>query len=446
MSSPWHTELRRLAALIILMLLAGLLSGHALLFLGVAAMIYAGWHLWNLYRLDRWLQKGKKYQPPEAPGIWGEVFYQFYRLQQRNRKRKRKLTNMLKRFRESTTAMPDAAVVLDSNYRIEWYNRAAEQLLNLKLQDVGQYVANLIRHPQFMEYLHNQQQQMDNPDYSIKLLMPQEPQLVLRIHLVPYAKRRYLMMARDVTELHRLEQIRRDFVANVSHELRTPLTVLNGFLETLSDGEDECSRQWQRPLALMSQQTTRMQNIVNDLLLLSRLESETAPVTSGNPVDVAHLLRMIQEEARLLSGDQAHKFSVEADARLLLQGHETELRSAFGNLVVNAVRYTPAGGDIILRWYADAQGAHFEVEDTGEGIEEKHLPRLTERFYRVDVGRSRSQGGTGLGLAIVKHVLNRHRGQLRIQSKLGEGSLFACDFPSSLIHHQEAGPEDNQME
>jgi two-component system phosphate regulon sensor histidine kinase PhoR len=428
LSAPWHTEFRRLAVLLLAMLLAGLLAGHPLLFVGIAAMIYAGWHLWNLYRLEHWLGQDKKAEPPDAPGIWGEVFDRFYRLQQRNRKRKRKLAVMLRRFRESTTAMPDATVVLDGNDRIEWFNRAAGHLLGLDpSQDIGQYIGNLLRHPRFTEYLAHRSE--NQGPHSLEISAPHNSHLLLRLHLIPYAKRSTLLIARDITHLQRLEQIRRDFVANVSHELRTPLTVLTGFLETLSDADDECTRQWQRPLSLMAQQTARMQNIVDDLLLLSKLESGSAPNNQGKPVEVARLLRQIHEEARLLSGEQQHRFVLELDDDLCLPGQEEELRSAFSNLVFNAVRYTPAQGEITLRWHSDNAGLHFSVSDTGEGIAVQHIPRLTERFYRVDVGRSRSQGGTGLGLAIVKHVLNRHQGSLRIESKLGQGSTFICDFP-----------------
>lgn len=439
MSAPWRSELWRLAGLLALALPAGLLTGHVLLLVGLAAAGYAAWHLWNVYRLENWLRYGKKVEVPDAPGIWGEVFYQLHRLQQRNRKRKRKLTVMLQRFQESTKAMPDATVVLDSQQRIEWFNRAAAELLGLKpQQDIGQYVTNLLRHPDFTEYLRAGNKSPEPPEsLSVKIASPLNPQRLLRIHLVPYAKNRLLLIARDITQLQRLEQVRRDFVANVSHELRTPLTVISGFLETLRDAQEPGTQHWQRPLALMAQQTARMQNIVNDLLLLSKLESDTS-ISPPLPVPVPRLLKNIYEEAKLLSGEQAHQFSLTLDEDLYLLGQEEELRSAFSNLVINAVRYTPAAGHISLRWYADRQGAHFAVTDTGEGIAEQHIPRLTERFYRVDVGRSRNQGGTGLGLAITRHVLNRHHGQLRIDSRLGKGSTFCCDFPPSSINRPNA--------
>ncbi len=407
--------------------LLGIFFGYPAYFLNLGLLIYLGWHLFNLYRLYRWLN-ARKLKPPDAPGIWGVVFSQFYRLQQRNRKRKRKLGNMLKRFRESTEAIPDAAVVLNADFEIEWFNRAASEYLGLHPQrDANMPIANLMRDPRFNAYLTHQSKDQDQ---SIQLTSPIDPQRILRVHLIPYARRSHLLIARDISRLHHLEQIRRDFVANVSHELRTPLTVLNGFLETMYDADDECSRIWQRPLTLMGQQTARMQRIVHDLLLLSRLESDE-PNGEGKPIDVPVLLADIQEDAQALSNEQ-HRFEMDIDNGLCLCGYEEELHSAFSNLVFNAVRYTPTDGTIRLRWFDDDEGVHFAVEDTGEGIAAAHIPRLTERFYRVDVARSRNQGGTGLGLAIVKHVLNRHHGQLKVKSSLGEGSTFQCDFPAKL--------------
>jgi two-component system, OmpR family, phosphate regulon sensor histidine kinase PhoR len=433
MSSAWIQEFYRLLALVLGMLLIGLLVGHTFLFLFLACFIYLSWHLYNLYRLDRCFTHSKTFYPPEAPGIWGEVFYHFYRLQQRNRKRKRKLGAMLKRFRNSTSAMPDAAVVLGKKHEIEWLNKAAHQLLGLQSpQDKGKPITNLIRSPNFSHYLMH-----CDDKTSIKLPSPADPNIILRIIVIPYARNhQHLLIARDITQIHRLEQIRQDFIANISHELRTPLTVLNGFIETMRDAEDECTSLWERPLLLMDEQTTRMRNIVDDLLLLSRLESEPASHKKRTIV-VADLLKKICEEAHLLSGEHEHQITLEVDENLILEGHSEELRSAFSNIVFNAVRYTPPNRSISMRWYEDEKGKHFEVRDTGEGIAPEHLPRLTERFYRVDVGRSRSQGGTGLGLAIVKHVLNRHKGYLRIESTLGEGSTFYCDFPEQSVNNEQ---------
>jgi len=417
--SPWVQELWRILSWVVGLLLIGLMLGHVILFLFIACLSYLGWHIYNIYRLEQWFTK--KNQIPDAPGIWGEIFYRLYRLQQRNRKRKRKFAEILHRFESSTAAIPDAAVVLGPDYEIEWFNKAACQLLGLQNpQDRGQPITNLLRSPLFYQYLLN-----GNEKDSVQFISPANSNLMLKVTVIAYADNQRLLIARDVTQLHRLEQIRSDFIANVSHELRTPLTVMTGFLETLIDvGEHP----FQRPLLLMAQQTTRMRNIVEDLLLLSRLEAEPT-IETIEPVQVVEMLTSICEEAKLLSGEQQHHITLDAQADLLIYGRYEELRSAFSNLIFNAVRYTPAQGKINICWYANAQGLHLEVNDTGEGIPPEHLPRLSERFYRVDVGRSRNRGGTGLGLAIVKHVLNRHKGQLHIESTLGKGSTFRCDFP-----------------
>jgi two-component system phosphate regulon sensor histidine kinase PhoR len=424
MSPVWLQEFWYLVGLVLGMLLMGWWVGQPLGFLLLAILLYLGWHLYNLYQLERWFRlRKKKINLPDTLGIWGEVFYHFYRLQQRNRKHKRKISAILKRFQSSTAAMPDAAVVLGKHYEIEWLNKSAQKLLGLQSpQDRGKPITNFIRSPVFLQYLTDSYEQS-----TVTIVSPTNHNLILKINVVPYAGNQHLLLARDTTQLHRLEQIRRDFIANVSHELRTPLTVLAGFIETLRDDEDECTQQWERPLLLMAQQSARMRNLIEDLLLLSRLESDTS-IGSTGPVRVAEMLHTICEEARILSGEQAHRITLLADENLVLEGRREELRSAFSNLIFNAVRYTPAQGDITVRWYQDERGLHFEVSDTGEGIAPEHLPRLAERFYRVDVGRSRQQGGTGLGLAIVKHVLLRHQGQLHIDSTLGQGSTFRCDF------------------
>ncbi len=415
--------------------LVGLIAGHIALALLLALFVYLVWHLVQLFRLERWLREAKKLQPPDSWGIWGDVFHHIYRLQQRNRKRKRQLAAMLDRFQEATTAMPDATVVLRTNGEIEWFNDAAERLLGLRSpQDVGQRFTNLVRDPVFIRYLAG-----DDYAESVEFPSPIDKQMMLAVHIVPYGKEERLLLARDITRLHKLEQVRRDFVANVSHELRTPLTVMAGFLETLADENDECARKWKRSLHLMTQQSGRMQRIVDDLLLLSRLEIDK-PTHANDPVAVPGMLAGIREDALALSGERHHRIALEADAELWVRGNEEELRSAFSNLVFNAVQYTPERGEVHMRWYADATGAHLEVRDTGVGIEAHHIPRLTERFYRVDVGRSRGSGGTGLGLAIVKHVLNRHNAKLRIASESGKGSTFACDFPPAAVVRRHLAP------
>jgi two-component system, OmpR family, phosphate regulon sensor histidine kinase PhoR len=429
--NPWSAELRRLFVVLSVALLIGLLFGQPLLLLTIALAIYLAWHLRNLHRLFEWLRDGHRFHPPESDGIWGEVFHQLYRLQLRNRKRKRRLAGLIKRFQEATSAMPDATVILDAEGTIEWFNSAAEQLLGLHPgKDVGQRVINLIRSPEFAHFLSKNQH-----SEPLRISAPDDDTVMLNMRIIPYGKEQRLLLARDISQQQMLEQMRRDFVANVSHELRTPLTVVAGFLETLL--EDEQPDYAARSMTLMQQQTQRMQHIVEDLLLLSRLETDRTRPPS-EVVSVPAVLSMIEESVEPLVEEKKQSLQIECDPGLRILGAEKELYSAFSNLVTNAVRYTPEGGTISVHWYRDERGAHLEVKDSGVGIAPQHIPRLTERFYRVDVGRSRDSGGTGLGLAIVKHVVNRHDGSMRISSVLNQGSTFTIDFPSVLISGEKA--------
>jgi two-component system phosphate regulon sensor histidine kinase PhoR len=417
-------------SLLVLGLLIGFAIGHVSWTLFVITSVYLFWHLRNLYKLDQWLQGKRAGIPNAVEGAWANVYYHLYRLQQRNRRRKKKLASMVNRFRESTNALPDAAVVLDENGNIENWNKTAAKLLNLRKQDAHRPITNLIRHPEFIQYLNRE----DFPG-SLHLSSPFQDDVRLSIRIVPYGNKQRLLMVRDITRLHKLEKMRQDFIANVSHELRTPLTVISGYLESMLDDEDDWVRENESTLNSMLQQSMRMQNIVTDLLLLSRLETEEKAYKRNN-VDVPAMLKMIKEDGETLSNGR-HIFQLDADRELWLSGSREELISVFSNLIYNAVKYTPEGGRINIRWFADELGAHFEVEDTGVGIAPQHLPRLTERFYRVDVGRSRATGGTGLGLAIVKHVLSRHNATLEIDSELDKGSTFRCHFPTSLILERE---------
>ena len=435
MHNPWFEEWLRGGLILGGAWLAGWLFGYPwpFLFFGLAG--YFAWHMRNLARLVSWLGEGRRFQPPESSGIWDEVFQRIYRLQQRNRQRKRKLAKILKRFQQATAALPDATAVLTEQGDIEWWNDEGSRLLGLNYpRDVGARVTNLLRHPAFVQYV-------KEGDFSrpVQLPSPVDERITLSVRIVPYGKKRRLLVARDISRLTRLEQIRRDFVANVSHELRTPLTVIAGYLETMEEeaqGRDGEDGRWGSALGVMRQQTERMQRIVEDLLMLSRLETDS--VGAGEePVAVPALLAAICDDARRLSGGDGHEIHLEVDETLWLRGAETELRSLFSNLVFNAVRYTPPGGRIDVRWCQDGDQARFSVQDTGIGIAPHHIPRLTERFYRVDVGRSRMKGGTGLGLAIVKHVLLRHQGELEISSIVGEGSRFSALFPQERLLRME---------
>ncbi len=427
MTSAWLAEGTRVALGGLLLLLFGSFIGYPGVLLLIGLLGYFGWHLYQIAQLHRWLQQGKKFDPPHARAIWGDIFHAIFRLQQRNRKRKRKLAALLDRFQQSAAAMPDATVVIGADWEIEWVNDAARDALGLRLpHDIGQRIDNLVRHPDFASYIRH-----GDFSHGMEMVSPCDEGRVLSIDIVPYGRQQRLLIARDITRIRHLEQMRRDFIANVSHELRTPLTVVVGFLETMRDSGETCATEWARELELMQQQASRMQRLVEDIMLLSRLESRD-PVARQEEVAVPAMLSAIHEEARLLSGTAGHNIRLEADAQLWLRGNTEELRSAFSNLVFNAVKYTPPGGDIQIRWGRDSEGApSLVVQDSGIGIEARHIPRLTERFYRVDVARSRETGGTGLGLAIVKHVISRHHARLEITSVPGLGSTFSCHFPAT---------------
>ena len=431
MTRLWLATLGRTLGLLLGAALLGWIYGQITVTLLVTALGCLAWHVFHLYRLEHWLRKGAPFQPanthPLRPSrIWKEVYEQFFQLRQRSRKRKRKVSRTLKQFQTAAAALPDAIVVLREDDTVQWCNDASQRMLELRRQDIDLQITTLVRHPKFIHFL--SQRRYDN---SVEFPSPADASVMLSVRLAPYGKKKYLLLATDITHVHHLEQMRRDFIANVSHELRTPLTVITGYLETLLDSEDPCTALWRRPLRGMQQQSCRMLRIVEDLLMLSRLETQTERPPQ-RIVNVPALLETIAEDAVALSGERAHHIALQADLELRILGYEQELRSAFSNLVFNAVRYTPDNGHIIIRWYRDERGIHMEVEDNGEGIAPQHLQRITERFYRINRDRSRDSGGTGLGLAIVKHVMKNHGGKLNISSLVGIGSIFACDFPPEL--------------
>ena len=319
--------------------------------------------------------------------------------------------------------LPDGVVALDNNNRIIWWNEAAQRLLGLRAKSKGEAILSCLDCEPFRHYV-----EKNISGYSEEFSAPHDPALHLAVSLLPYSESGRILIVRDVTHTYHLEKMRQDFVANVSHELRTPLTVLRGYLESFMDNLPAEFKDRALIFTQMYQQSMRMERIIEDLLLLSRLETDLPTAEEQERIDMTTLLDHIREDAIALSGDRQHTISLKVSGPKFFYGKKTELRSAFSNLVFNAVHYTPAHGSIFMRWYRDHQGIHFEVEDTGIGIESKHISRLTERFYRVDPGRTRQTGGTGLGLAIVKHVLIRHQGQLHIESKVGKGSIFRCDF------------------
>ncbi|WP_428605305.1 phosphate regulon sensor histidine kinase PhoR [Sedimenticola sp.] len=428
LDQAWRSELVGVGFIALLLIPLGLGTGYLIPILWAGLTLYLGWHLYQLYRFTRWISKPKSHPRPHPFGIWRPLMLRVDELSGRGQKRKRKLSRMLSGFLESTGALPDATVVLNDEGRLDWWNSVAADFLGLdRKRHKGALIDDLISDPVFLSYLHA-------GHYSRPLQMPApvNANISLEVRIVPYGKGKRLLQARDITRLHQLEIVRRDFVANVSHEIRTPLTVVHGYVESMLESSETFLGPWKRILGQMQVQTLRMQRIVEDLLLLSRLETRRSSEGEG-VVGVNALLRGIVDGARQLSGDKQHRITLDADERLRLVGNGHELESAFANLVYNAVRYTPAGGDIRIRWWLSGGGPCFSVTDSGIGIAPEHIPRLTERFYRVDVGRSRESGGTGLGLAIVKHVLSRHDGTLRVESEPGKGSVFTCRFPHARV-------------
>ncbi|MCC6202571.1 MAG: phosphate regulon sensor histidine kinase PhoR [Gammaproteobacteria bacterium] len=422
-------DLIRLLALLLGAWLLGALAGQPLAGLFVAALLCVLWQQRNLRRLLRWLRRGSDASaPPEQFGVFEGICIEIDRLRERNKKRKKKLSRYLHQFRQAARALPDATVVLDGKARVKWANLAAERILGVRWpNDLDERVTNLVRKPEFRVFL----ERLDG-DATLDMVSPVDATIYLNIRLAAYGDDEWLLVARDVTELQIAHQSRSDFVANVSHELRTPVTVFRGYLEALEAQQDRAPPEWRPVLEQLNLHASRMQSIIEELLLLSRLE-QRGTATAPETVMVPELLSDLQREATRLSGEHAHLFSLEIDPNLYLSGNPRELYSAFSNIVFNAVTYTPPRGVIRLRWYRDETGAHMEVRDEGVGIPAQHLARITERFYRVDSGRARTRGGTGLGLAIVKHVLQRHDATLHIESEEGRGSLFRCDFPPQRI-------------
>ncbi|HHH35365.1 MAG TPA: phosphate regulon sensor histidine kinase PhoR [Gammaproteobacteria bacterium] len=411
-------------------LVGGWLADHALTGIFLALTGYLLWQGYQLASFVRWLAHGRLSEPRDAAGVWGEIYYLVYGHYVRERRKRQRLRGVLQQYQLTAAALPDAAVVLDREHRIEWLNEAGGRLLNLHPgRDVGQRIDNLLRDPDFVAYLHS-----GHYEEPLVLSPAMQPDLVLELHIIPYGQAQRLLVARDITRLHRIEVMRRDFVANVSHELRTPLSIVMGYLETL-DGEDGGDKRLRAALAAMRQQCDRMSRLIEDLLMISRLETE--PQSADQPVDVPRLVRTLGEEIAPLCEAKQQTLVLEAEHGPWLRGDEQNLYSAFANLASNAVRYTPEGGRILVRWRYCGDGACLEVKDTGIGIPAPALPRLTERFFRVDAGRSREMGGTGLGLAIVKHVLKQHQAELEVESTPGKGSLFRCRFPAERILRQQ---------
>ena len=418
----------RLSLYAVAAVLLGLLLDELVLVSLVAALSLLVWHYRQLLRLTNWLWHDRRLTPPHGSGSWEGVFNGIYRLQGKNRRKVNQLIGLLGRFRQGAEALPDAAVVLDSEHNIVWCNKLAQLMLGLVWpQDAGQRLDNLIRHPDFIAYLHKAQ--FNTP---LELPSPVTERRLLEVRLMSYGDRQLLLIARDITRIRQLEVMRKDFVANVSHELKTPLTVLQGYLEMMESLAEPDSMQ-ARPIEMMQQQTRRMQSMVEQLLALSRIEDAT-DVDLEQKVNMTQMMEILKDEAQALSQGQ-YQIDWYCEHGLHSHGNELQLRSACSNLIANAIRYTEQGGRISVRWESVAGGARFSVTDTGIGIAPEHISRLTERFYRVDSARSRQTGGSGLGLAIVKHALSHHHSELNIISEPNKGSTFSFIVPTHLVVH-----------
>ena len=426
MSSLWNRSVVALAIILAISLLGGLLFDvpAALGILAIGALLLVFYHTHHLAQFEHWAQSDMDIPVPLGRWVWEQAFANLYRRMRQRKEAEKNLADTLARMREAAEAMPDGMVILTGDDHIEWFNWRATSYLGLDPEhDIGRPLANLVRQPEIVEFVAH-----GNFGEPLIVKSARDPRLILALQIIPYGTEQKLLVTRDVSKLEEVETMRRDFIANVSHELRTPLTVLCGFLETLENLPPD-DPEAPRFLKLMKTQADSMQRLVNDLLALSQLESPQNPLKQ-EPVDIAALVRSVYEDALGLSAG-SHQINLQIDSATKIQGSEAELASTFGNLASNAVRYTPPGGKITLSWYNTGDQAVFEVRDTGIGIAPEHIPRITERFYRVDRGRSRDTGGTGLGLAIVKHVVLRHQAELVVESTPGKRSSFAIRFPAA---------------
>lgn len=418
-------DLLRLSVILLISAITGIITSHFFACLSLGLVLYIIWFHQRLYELRKHLREIDLRGDYEFQGILDDILHDFNRVRVHYQDRCRNLLAHLKRYQTATKALPDAVILLGENGRIEWANDKASDYLGINWpQDEGHRISNLLRDPRLADML--QDTQSIDADDRLELALSLNQDRYLEFRVVPYGDDQSLLVARDITEIHKSTQMRKDFIANASHELRTPLTVIAGYLEAIeNDRSDAKTSRWSDIVGKMRAHAVRMQRLIEDLLKLSALESVRS---TWDEVTVSELLSTVFNEAKILSGEMEHIFYMETNPNLWLKGNQQELYSAFSNLVFNAVQYTPEKGVIRIRWYEKDGNARMEVTDSGDGISSEHIPRLTERFYRVDKGRSRDRGGTGLGLAIVKHVLVNHNATLEIESKPGKGSTFRCIF------------------
>ncbi len=423
----------RFISVLFLSALIGIVTGYLSVCLITGLLFFIWWQYKEFSKILIWLQKRHETSSPSQAGLIDETCREIDYLRDRNKSRKQKLSGYLKRFQDATSALPDAVIVLGATGEIEWANEKALEYIGVQWpKDAGLRLSNLVRYPKLIKYLDANDEELEK---GLQIVSPINNKLKLEIRISSYGDTQKLLVARNITAISRINQMRKDFIANASHELRTPLTVISGYLESFIDDVD-CPKEWTGYIQQMRSQTSRMQRLIQDLMQLSSLETGSGQ-GEKEIISIPIMLQSIINEARSLSGFMNHKITLNADQALYLHANLQEIYSVFSNLVFNAVQYTPEFGRIDVCWYEDDEGPHFSVKDNGLGIASEHIPRLTERFYRIDKGRSREKGGTGLGLAIVKHALARHDGKLFIDSELSKGSLFRCDFPKTLIVRSE---------
>ena len=425
-SAIWKVAVPRLLLVLGLAAVVGLITGQMLACVLLALGGALALNYYRLYLLERWLRHRRNLDPPNLSGPWGDVVALVVRIYRRKKFHKKRMLEVVREFRQLTSALPDGIVVLGRDREIQWFNPKAARMLGLQRKvDFGHRIDNLVRNPEFQSYL-------DRGDFALPVVVRKltGQDIHLSLQMVDYGEGQKLLVVRDVSREILIEAMRKDFVANASHELRSPLTVIAGYVDTLAD-DPIIDADIRHALEEMRRQSARMQAVVDDLIELSRLESNDseAPFIF---VDVPGLLALMRRDV-IARPDRTCEFQFESESVSGMLGAESELHSVFSNLIGNAIKYTPAGGRVVARWWTDAHGGHFSVTDTGVGIAPEHLPRLTERFYRVDPGRSRASGGSGLGLAIVKHALQRHGGSMDIVSEEGKGSTFTCHFPDARI-------------
>lgn len=424
----WKAELFRLGLLLSCLLIVGYAAGYLLEFALAGISLYLIFLLREMHRFQQWLTHCSETDPPVGVGVWGEIFERIYALLRKSSKERDRLQQVVSYLQQSFSAINDGVVMLNSMHAIQWCNGAAETLLGLKLaEDKGQVLANLVRDPAFSRYLSGEEKAA-----SVQITSPANKALQLELQAAVFGEQNRIVFVRDVTALRRLETVRQDFVANISHELRTPLTVIRGYIETMEEVVAQLGPPWTKGLAQMHEQTTRMEILLRDLLLLSTLESMSSSVSDEQQVELRPLLESLVENAKA-TANGTRTITLSCDPVMQMLANRLQLESIFSNLIFNAVKYSEEGGHIDIRFFVEDEFGVFSVADDGIGIEAEHIPRLTERFYRVEKSRSAQRGGTGLGLAIVKHALRYYGAELQIHSEPGKGSVFSCRFPVELF-------------